>query len=100
MGAELWDFRECFKGEVRRIPLPRTPVNSAAGIEPPSTKDYLRFPRGTFSLPNGKPAGTRRRNATWREKTGKAAPLRQAAPREARRTNGPKRTSSRGSANA
>jgi hypothetical protein len=38
--------------------------------------------------------------ATCTEKTGKAAPLRQAAPGEARRTNGPKRTSSRGSANA
>jgi hypothetical protein len=37
-------------------------VNSAAAIEPPTTKDYFRFPRGTFSLPNGKPAGTPRRN--------------------------------------
>jgi len=46
---------------------------------------------------------------TWIEKTAKtaveegeakAAPLRQAAPGEAGRTNGPKRTSSRGSANA
>src|ERR671910_1618375 len=36
-------------------------ANSAAGIEPPSSMDYFRFPRGTFSLPNGKPAGTRRR---------------------------------------
>jgi hypothetical protein len=23
-------------------------VNSAAAIEPPSTKDYFHFPRGTF----------------------------------------------------
>jgi hypothetical protein len=38
--------------------------------------------------------------ATWTEKTGKAALLRQEALGEARRTNGPKRTSSRGSANA
>src|SRR5918994_1927164 len=37
-------------------------ANSAAGIEPPSSRDYFRFPRGTFSLPNGKPAGTPRRN--------------------------------------
>jgi hypothetical protein len=39
-----------------------TSVSSAATIEPPTTKDYLRFPTGTFSLPNGKPAGTSRRN--------------------------------------
>ena len=37
-------------------------VNSAAAIEPPSSRDYFPFPRGTFSLPNGKPAGTPRRN--------------------------------------
>jgi hypothetical protein len=37
---------------------------------------------------------------TEAEKTAKAAALRQAAPGEARRTNGPKRTSSTGSANA
>jgi hypothetical protein len=37
-------------------------VNSAAAIEPPTTKDYFPFPRGTFSLPNGKPADTPRRN--------------------------------------
>jgi hypothetical protein len=39
-----------------------TSVSSAATIEPPTTKEYLRFPTGTFSLPNGKPAGTSRRN--------------------------------------
>jgi hypothetical protein len=37
-----------------------TSVISAATIEPPTTKDYLPFPTGTFSLPNGKPAGTPR----------------------------------------
>jgi hypothetical protein len=39
-----------------------TSANSAAAIVSPTSKDYFRFPRGTFSLPNGKPADTERRN--------------------------------------
>src|SRR5215212_4174845 len=59
------NFEEFTKAEVQlRITVfsRHTSVNSAATIESPTTKDYLRFPTGTFSLPNKKPAGTPRRN--------------------------------------
>jgi hypothetical protein len=71
-------------------------------------KDYFHFSRGTF-FAQWNPLALEGGIASWIEKRGKAAveqgktkaaPLGQAAQGEAGRTNGPKRTSSRGSGNA
>ncbi len=94
-------------------PKRRTPARTEmlaskkAGAPKERSKDYFRSPRGTFSLPNRttnrwhskEEAGER-----WTGETEKKVALvveeEAAAPGEARRTNGPKRTSSRGFGNA
>jgi hypothetical protein len=83
-------------------------ASKKAGATKERSKDYFRSPRGTrgtFSLPNRtryrwhpkEEAGER-----WTGETEKKVALGEegAAPGEARRTNGPKRTSSRGFGNA
>src|SRR5918995_6278380 len=37
-----FNFRECPKGEVRRIPIPRTPVNKAGQASSEALSDYTR----------------------------------------------------------
>ena len=85
-------------------------ASKRAGATKERSKDYFRSPRGTrgtFSLPNRtryswhpkEEAGER-----WTGETEKVAVVVEeeeaAAPGEAQRTNGPKRTSSRGFGNA
>src|SRR5829696_1122808 len=74
-------FRELRKAEVqlRRIVFCRHPsVNSAAGISHHVLRTTFAS-QGVRSLPNGKPLAPQGGMATCTQKTGKAAPLRQAA---------------------